>query len=318
MAADMTMAEMEEMLSTLVGNKLFGDLTEVVTDAGMLVFSVYRWATQRKLSAVFDYQEYKNDQVYAFEEVTQMFRNLDLGKIVDRLIEVQAEVIWHRRVSEGKNGGMKPSDRQEAKRYIAFLFFDDLLRLCRENHSCPRGMLASSEWSSLIVNLLKSLSIEDYCRIKAYLASIDRKQRGQGAPHYEYADFLNAMADLDNCLVNCGITEGHDTKIYEHFLDGNNRIQQAKMNRADTLGSISETTVSRFMDTYYGFLAGLGRGETKVEDASAALRELYRAGNTRIVNAAEYLLKCGISSLVPAEKQLAIRQDCFKPGLGCS
>lgn len=318
MASDAPMTRIEERLMEMVNDEVFGGLTKVVKDAGIRVFSVYRWASKRNFSDVFDAQEYAKDRVYASEELVEMFGSLGLDEIVDRLIEEQTKVIWNRRVSEGKNGGPRPSDRQEAKRYIAFLFFDDLVKLCSENRSCPRVVLAESKWNSLIINLLKSLSIEDYCKIKAYLMSIEAAHSGQGGFHHQQSNFLNAMGALDSRLVNCGLSETHAMAgVYEHFLDGYGQIRQAKMNRADSLGFIPSATVSRFMETYYGFLETFARGNPDSEHAPAALRELYRAGNTRIVNAAEYLLKCGISSLVPKETHSAIRQECFKPALSC-
>lgn len=302
----------EQILREKLQAKLFGELAGMVEHAGILVFSVYRWAAERHFSIVFDPYEYLNDKVYALEKLILILDNMDLDHVINELIGAQTDVIWHRRLSSGTNGGRSAADMQKAKRYIAFLFFDDLLELCRSGHCCPKNAITQS--GSVIVNLLKSLSLEDYCRIKGYLSFMERRRHfPEVNPSQHHTDFLDAMGGLDDRFVNCGL---HDQcgshELHLHLVDDFEKVERAKMNRSDTIGPISGETVGQFMQNFYGFLSSLSDGDVDEARAHQALRELYRSGNTRVVTAAEYLLKCKTCSLVPNDAQVAIRQDCFK------
>lgn len=310
--------ELGKRLEGVLERKIFGPLTKLVVDAGIEVYSVYRWAMKRNFSAIFDAVEYENDRIYASHKVTEMLESMTLEEIVDHLIESQAEVVWHRRVCEGKNGGVTDKDRQEAKRYISFLIFNDLLKLCADGKYCPRDVLINSEWGNYIVFLLKSLSLEDYCKIHAYLSYKNREQSGKEDQNLAQRDFLGAMGIIDRSFYCCGRNDNHDVTMFAgHFLTEHDNIARAKLNRSDTLGTISERTVDRFMEVYYGFLDRFIKGHNFIDHAPSALIELYRSGNTRIVNAGEFLLKCCISAHVPDDIHMSIRQDCYKnPSLG--
>jgi hypothetical protein len=314
-----TMIDLEEELSRRIREKLFGELTAAVENAGISVFSVYRWAAERNFSVVFDRREYDGDWEYAARRLMSMFDHMQLHEIIDELVSAQARIVWLRRVSEGTNGGLSPHDLREARRYVAFLFFDDMLRLCRNGDCCPKTAISKS--SSLILDLLKSLSLEDYCRIKGYLTFRNRHSRSDEAHHsFHRADFLKAMGELDSCFVNCGRSNGDKQYEFHHHLSGNLAgVERAKLNRSDTLGPIPTSTVSRFMENFYGFVSSFSSGETDTGRACQALRELYRFGNARVVNATEFFFKCIISSAVPPELHSKIREECFKvPQLGRS
>ncbi len=302
----------EGILHDKLQAKLFGELAGMVEHAGILVFSVYRWATERNFSIVFDPHEYLNDKAFALEKLTSMLDHGDLHQIINELITAQTDVIWLRRVSSGANGEPSATDMQRAKRYVAFLFFDDLLKLCRSGHCCPKN--AMSQWGPLVLNLLKSLSLEDYCRIKGYLSFMERcRHSPEVHARDHYADFLDAMGGLDEGFINCGRHEQRGPhEFHLHLADDFEKVERAKMNRADTIGPISAETVSQFMQNFYGFVSSFSKGEADRERAHRALRELYRSGNTRVVTAAEYFLKCNICSLVPGDVHVAIREDCFK------
>lgn len=310
-----TIEDFKKELGDVTRKHVFGELDYTIEKAGLSVYSVYRWAKERRFDPNYNPSESNADEEYAQQKI-DMFKGQNMRFIINELIDAQTDIVWLRRLTEGFNDPKSPKDKYEAKRYVAFLFFDDIVNSCLHSDDvCPREMF--SKWMPDILDLLKSLSIEDYCKIKGYLAFLTRCSSNYGGSNgRQKTDFLDALAQLDEAFVNCGQNYG-DEFIEPPYMSNHEwrKVEQAKLNRSDTLGLLSKKTISQFMKTYYGFLRSYIHGMNKSEDSCKALRELYRAGNTRIVNAAEYILKCAFCSFVSNSEHLAIRKECFKGGL---
>jgi hypothetical protein len=305
--------ELERELFGRVIKYIFGE-NNLIDNVAITVLAGYSWAKNRNLDAFFNETMFVADREYAKNQLKQKYSGKTLKEIIDEMINMQAEVIWLRRVKEGrqKSPDDYENDRMRAKRYVAYLFFEDIRNNCFEKKICPdfRVKLISDE----IIHLLKSLTVEDYCRIKGYLRFVDRNNgHGEEVHGYDYGDYLYGMSYLDNVFVNCknqiNIKFNNE---YEKLLDNEDKISQAKHHSCYRLGCVDEETIEGFVNEYYTFIRKIFSDQIDERHAVRILRNLYNKSNSKIINMLELLLKCMIASYIDARVHDNIRVTAGK------
>jgi hypothetical protein len=287
---------------------------KLVDNVAIQVLSVYEWAKHRNFDTVFDPRKYSQDCERAKEQLKKEYSGKTLQELINKMINLQAEVIWLRRLKEGK--GQSPedyeNDRWEAKRYIAYLFLEDIRTSCFKDGICPDFKI--NLLSKDIVDLLKSLTIEEYCRINGYLRFLERNDKHNHVVHdYDQRDYLNAMGDLDKVFLNCSYKRMKQiNEKYKAFYDKEEQIKKAKYNTCSRLGCITPYTIEKFVDDYYDFINKVLSHQGAKENAVNILKRLYDKCNSRIVNATEFLLKCMIASYVDKDEHNKIRIEAGK------
>lgn len=293
---------------------LFGEMLEIVA---ITVLAGHHWATNRNFDDFFDAALYASDREYAKQQLEHFYDKKNLNETIQEMINRQAHTISLRRKKDGI--GDHPDDyckdRWEAKRFVAFLFFEEILKGCIEKCKCPivgDDNILSGE----IIELLKSLSIEEYCRIKGYLFYLSDQHsnsenyiHGNDAKHY-----FKAMDLLDKAFLNC---KGEKNKtccssMSELILDDHSKIKKAKQNPSDRLGYIDSDSVKSFVEKYYSLIEKIFSGKKAAHDPISVLHDLYNKDNSKIINMVEFMLKCMIASHVEDDAHWKIRVNSGK------
>jgi hypothetical protein len=296
----------ERVLAKLLDN----EFKKVIEAAAITVLAGYYWARDRNFDPLFDQEAYDDDRRHAEKKLREMYEDKKtLQQIINEMINRQANVIWRRRRKQGDDEGYSyyryQQDRWEAKRYVAYLFFEEIRKNCFEKGICPDfGVnLIGKE----VINLLKSLTVEEYCKIKGYLSFLERTAHG-----FDKDDYLKAMDDLDNTFLNCNCLTmkricGSFGELLGELLDDEEKIKKAKYSPQDRLGYIDQKAIEDFVNGYYSFIKKAVSIDENHKDAEPLLTELYHKANSKIINMMEFLLKCMIASYVNLEIHSLIR-----------
>ena len=269
--------ELEQEIYDRVVTYIF-KTNDLIDSVAITVLAGYSWAKNRNFDTFFNETMFVADREYAENLLVQKYSGKKLKDIIDEMINMQAEVIWLRRVKEGKQQSPDDygNDRMRAKRYVAYLFFEDIRKNCCEKNICPdfQVKLISDE----VIHLLKSLTVEDYCRIKGYLQFIDRNN----AHGQDCGDYLHGMSYLDSIFVNC--KKQKPIKLneeYEKLLDDKEQISAAKHHTCYRLGCIDEETIEGFVNEYYTFVRKIFSDQIDERHAIRILRDLYNKSNSK-------------------------------------
>lgn len=298
-------------------------MEKIIRSNAIKVFAGYAWARNRNFDEVYDPKAFEEDKKYGEQLLKETYKGetLPLKDLIRKMIDKQAEVIWWRRVLDGRDPGystyLYERDRWEAKRYIAYLFFEELRKNCVQKGICPD--LALSLKGQIIIDLLKSLTIEEYCKIKGYLAFLDRRQNNGGVVHgLENHDYMLAMKDLDSSFLNCNCRArkqftAHAQKIV--IVKDCEEIKNAKYNTRDRLGHMDRLAIELFVDKYCAFVNAVFSNSVERNEAVVLLTDLYHNSNSKIINMVEFFLKCLIASYVDETVHSRIRINSHKSAL---
>ena len=294
-------------------------LREIIEEATLTVLAGYYWARNRNFDPVFNQAAYDDDRRRAEKRLRDIYGaevEKPLQQLIQEMIKKQAEVIWWRRVTDGKDPGFNPDlyaqDGWEAKRYVAYLFFEGIRKSCFEEGICPD--FAINAIGKEIIDLIKSLTIEEYCRIKGYLFFLrERDKYGEGAYGFDEGNYLSAMNDLDKTFLNCNHrTTKRMCDDFVKLMDDEEKIKKAKYSPRDRIGHIDQEAIKEFVDRYYSFIRKVVSNDIDHQEAEKVLVDLYHKSNSKIINMMEFLLKCMIASYVDEKVHFKIRLDSGK------
>ncbi len=301
---------LEKRIYSQCAKYIFG-VQNLLDKVALTVLAGHRWAKNRNFDTFSNETVFVTDKEYVEKLLEQKYSGKTLKEIIDEMINVQAEVIYLRRIREGKQQlpDDYENDRMIAKRYVAFLFFEGLVKDCVEQGVCPD--FGINLMGQEVIHLLKSLTIDDYCKIKGYLLFLERKEKyGKSIHGLDKDDYLSAMNDLDRAFLNCNcqpMKRVHSRMLT--LIDSERVIKKAKFNTCSRLGHQEARTVEDFVAKYYSFVK-----EVKYKDANrrekealVLLSDLYNKANSKIINASEFILKCMIASYVSEENHTVIR-----------
>lgn len=262
--------------------KYFYGNNSLVDEVAKIVFADYKWVTERNFDTIFDSKMFEEDRRYA-EEILKKFTAKPLSEIIDEMIKNQAHVIWRRRVYDGRDYGYDPhiyeNDNREAKKYIAYLFFEDIVKNCAKNGICPdfcidpiKGKI--NNIGEKMIELLKLLTVDDYCCIKGYLLFLDRKIKlgnSQKIHGYDYADYMEGINCLKGVLLN------------------DNSGQNEPLNKI----------ISDFINQYRLFIGKIGNKEDKKEEnVVERLKNIYSKPILKDTNMIDFILKHTITGFL--------------------
>lgn len=295
-------------LDRKLSSYFFGN-NKLIDTVATIVFAGYLWAKHGNFDDIIHKEGIIFGEKHDAEELLKRYySNKSIKYIIEEMINKQAEVIWLRRRKGGNvSDEYYERDKWEAKRYVAYLFFEELLRNCVDKHSCPdfsKGM------DKEILTLLKSLSVEEYCRIRGYLNFRERSDSNGFEKHgYDQQDYLDAMAHLDCAFKNCKETIRNTLSKHKHtvFPDRLGDIITAKINPSDRLGPIDQEAVELFVRNFYGFVEDLYENTSGKEDAIKVLRGIYSKDNAKIINMVEFITKCIVAAHVEKDTYKGIR-----------
>lgn len=316
--------DQEQTIETMVLKRVVDTLMEEIVELNAVrVFAGYAWARNRDFNTVYDEAAFEEDRIYGENLFKKIYKEKtpSLEELIREMINRQAEVIWWRRVVNGTDPGysqyLYERDRWEAKRYIAYLFFEELRENCVHRGICPDFGLSLK--GQAVIDLLKSLTVEEYCKIKGYLAFLNRKQNaGRAAYGLEHNDYMLAMKDLDSSFLNCNC---HVKKQFTAdaqkivIVKDCEKIKAAKYNTRDRLGHIDPSVVEDFVDRYCAFIQDIFSRNVQRKDAVDLLAALYHNSNSKIINMVEFILKCLIASYVDEKIHSKIRLGFYKSDL---
>lgn len=300
-------------------NKLFDRVVyyavgnnELIDKVAVKVLAGHRWAKDREFDPTFIQEHFDKDRNYA-EDLLKNFQNSckTFDKVIEEMINVQAAVIFLRRIKERQPQSPDDyeNDKWEAKRYVAYLFFEDIRNNCMKDGICPDFSI--NLLHPEIVHLLKSLTVEDYCRIKGYLQYIERDEQHQHG--FDLSDYLNSMGYLDQVFLNCKNQKLKKLNKQEGFsFDDKQVVKKAKLNTCYRLGCVAEENIEAFVNEYYAFLNQVVPDQREKKDAIKILKDLYNKSNSKIVNMMEFLLKCMVASYVDQREHADIRRAAGK------
>lgn len=293
---------------------IFGE-SKQIDKVAVTVLSGHHWAKKRNFDSFFIQEIFDNDREHAKELLRYYSGKKTLQEVIDAIINFQAAIIYLRRIreQEPESSGDYENDKWAAKRYVAYLFFEDIRKNCIEDGVCPdfKINLISDE----IIDLLKSLTVEDYCRIKGYLRFLDRNK----IHGYDFDDYMYGMGYLDSVFLNCKgkkMKKLHKEK-YKLLLHNEEEIKKAKQNTCYRLGckDTDKINIEEFVNQYYTFIRKIISNEVEKKHAVEILKNLYNKSNSKIINMAEFLLKCLIASYVDEKDHVKIRADASKCGI---
>jgi len=306
--------------SKQIENKIMGEaikagFEEIIKSAAITIFAGYSWARYRNFDPVFNQRDFDADRRHAETVYAKIYKDKNTKEIIDEMINRQAEIIWWRRYLDGNDTGysdyQSQQDRWEAKRYAAYLFFKELVEKCISKKICPE--FNAAEIGSEIFDLLKSLTIEEYCKIKGYLCFLERREHGFDKEHY-----LSAMNDLDRAFLNCGnnAMKRMNSVIFDSIkTEDYDSITKAKCRPADRLGYIDREAAEEFVNKYYSFVETVISNDVNAGDAVDLLVDLYHGCHSKIINVLEFTLKCMIASYVDERLHSSIRGESCKQEL---
>lgn len=298
---------------------------EYVANMAIVVLAGHQWAKHRNFDKFFDQEKYDEDRAEAEKILRGLYNeNKPLKDILELMTKMQADVIYWRRVLNGGNLLSTPEqqnrDTWEAKRYIAYLFFDDVLHNCINIIKCPDFSKVFNNPD--IFNLMKSLTIEEYCRIKSYLLYLgDQNKMGVKEECRDDKYFLGAMGYLDQAFYNCdgNCNKKINSKYRRRFSSKKEDIIKAKYNPHDRLGDMNIEDIKKFVDAYYSFIEKYeipndqkDPGDSTKNQATTLLEFMYDKKNSKFVNMMEFSSKCMIASYVDRNKHETIRSDAKK------
>jgi hypothetical protein len=176
----------------------FGDdqLTDTVA---ITIFAGHIWARDRHFDTSFNPEAYEQDRRLAEALLCDTCSGMGLREVINAMINTQAEVNWLRKVRNGYQGLQSSTefdeDRHQAERFVAFLFFDAFLRDFLKTGAWPAYGVGLKE---SLVDLFKTLPLDEFARISGYLEFLDRRSRiAEGAHGYHADDYLSAFGALE-------------------------------------------------------------------------------------------------------------------------
>lgn len=226
-------------------------LQPVISRVAITVLAGFQWAKNRNFARFYDKRCAEEDWRLAENELRELYSDKSIGELLQIMIDRQAEVIFLRRQADGgkDDASFIPRDRWEAKRYVAFLFFNDFVEKCVEETVCPED----TEFIKFpaILQLLKSLSIEDYCRISAYLSYRSRLDSGTYASSPDCSsDYYAAHDFLEQAFTNCkkrSKTCARRPLLFGGGID-RHQIAEAKARPTDRYGHIDLQRVADYVE----------------------------------------------------------------------
>lgn len=311
---------LEKQLNGSIKDDYFSN-ENIINKIAITVIAGYYWARDRDFNNFFDEAEFIKDRKNAIKELEKTYKNKNnLKDVLKEMVNKQAEVVWRRRKFEGIEDPPNSYDRDnwEAKRFIAYLFADKIITDCIESNVCPDFKL--NLFDPEIVNLLKSLTIEEYCRIKAYLIFLRNTQSYSGKVYWnDDVNYREATNFLDKAFHNCKCMKKvkMDKNKYSLLL-GNietEKIKKAKKIPCDRIGPINHMNIEKFVDEYYAFFDAIQKNpqEKKEDDLTKIIKMLYDVSYTNVINIFEFMLKCMFLSHINESKHEEIRKEAGKP-----
>ena len=286
---------------------------KIIDFVATTVIAGHHWAKYRDFDTSPDKYKEIEEWKTAEKELRNFYNGKPLKKVLEDMINRQANVIYLRRQVENIPDPPNHYDRDkwEAKRYIAYLFFDEILYGCVHDHLCPDFdiNLISQE----VVDLLRSLTIEEYCRIKAYVVFLDnRKNIGNQAYYKDDLNYYNALSLLDKAFQNCKRRKNATLQNGGWLNQDVDTIRKAKRKTEDRIGPIPKGIIKDFVNKFYPYINQLPKNSHGKEETIKILSRIYDKSNTKIINVIEFMLKCMIASHVSDDEYNEIRINAGK------
>lgn len=295
-------------------HKYFFENDDLINRVAVRVLAGHYWAKYRNFDAFPDKYKEVEDWKAAEKDLENLYSGKPLKEIIHIMVNNQADVIHLRRrkerIPDPPNSYKR--DNWEAKRYIAYLFFEEILYECIKKKICPDFNINVK--SQEIINLLRSLTIEEYCRIKAYIYFLDDQEKNGCQAYYkDEFNYHNAMSFLDTAFQNCKCGQNVPIQNIEWLKDSNiDAIREAKRNTQNRIGPIPEGIIGKFVNEFYPFINRLLTNSHSKEETIKILSKIVDKSNTKIVNVVEFMLKCMIASHVSDDEYNEIRVEVGK------
>jgi hypothetical protein len=226
-------------------------------------------------------------------------RPKDNGNHIDTIIRIQAHLIWHK-------NGRRPNDKKgmeddwfDAKRYIYFLFVDNLLKSCHSGNACPLDSftLNSAEY-------MQSLTIEEFAKFKAYLKWKDRTGGNIYIINSEHSnDYYDSIKYVKKIAAGCDLCKRllKNSSPLSTFISSNkfnvDKIETAKCNYLTHKNKpTNKEIVHSYMENYYNVVKEHHK-EGFSQNIVKQLQNQVNATSHDVATIFELVLNCYISSI---------------------
>lgn len=287
---------------------IFGGINKLL-EIGITVHAGYLWGKYRNFDKVFDEDKYNKDRIDAENYIKSIFNinnftQEDLQQLIDKLIDFQSHVIYLRRTYDTKADPscdtFTDGDKNEAKKFIAWLFFNGIIEDCIEKSICPDFYL---NLPPEIIESLQHLTVEEYCKINAYLSYLNRLENGIEGD--EKSDYYNALAYLESAFINCRNEEYKCIKNLDHYdlilSCINNKFIKQHNTTFDTEIYLKEykLILQKVID----------KKQVTRDENHYLLSILCSHQNAKYINVIEYMIKCILISHIDAITYDKIRDE---------